>query len=97
MSFRYDEKFCTWKRSADGKTATARFYVIVGTLEGVQEKALTEHMPRMEFDFTVPLSRVHENFMRPNWHTDAVRMFLRSQLHKRGYAFYETYNLAVKR
>ena len=95
---RWDEDHAQWGTTMESiHVMDAWFYVRVGELAEGESPSESVGADIINVRFVVPTKTVQDNWQKPKWHSDKVRIYLRSYLHKKGYDFHAPYNLAVKR
>jgi len=95
---RWDADYAQWQSTMESiHEMDAWFYVRVGELGEKESPKDSVGADFINVRFVVPSKMVMDNWRKPKWHSDKVRIYLRSYLHKKGYDFYAPYNLGVKR
>jgi hypothetical protein len=98
LAVRWDEDHAQWKATMESiHNMDAWFYVRVGELAEGESPRDSVSTNSIYVRFVVPTKMAQDNWKKPKWHSDKVRIYLRSYLHKKGYDFHAPYNLAVKR
>lgn len=95
---RWDDDHAQWKTTMESiHNMDAWFYVRVGELADGESPSESVGVDTLNVRFVVPTKIVQDNWKEPKWHSDKVRIYLRSYLHEQGYEFYPELNLAVRR
>lgn len=97
-AIRWDADHAHWQTTTESiHNMDAWFFVRVGELAEGESPSESVGADTLNVRFVVPTKTVQDNWQKPKWHSDKVRIYLRSYLHKKGYDFHASYNLAVKR
>lgn len=95
---RWDDDHAHWVVTKENvEFMDAYFYVRIGELAEGEDPRNAVITGQINVRFLMPTTTVQARKGIPKWHSDKVRIYLRSHLHKQKYEFYPNHNLALKR